>query len=209
MRFVGGVVFEINRVGARGGSRGLSGPASVENSPGCPTAQHSNTKRQTWSALSYSRIPFHRQHPWNRLEKTFVSQDSVSSLTDFWDILRFDLLWMKNGDHEDRAGALQRPGSIRDRRQRSTLWSSSSNIVMLIEIFSCWSQYSDADHNILMLISIFWCWSQHSDADHHQVDQKASSRGLCGCFPLLQWGPWRCRQWGLWVADHYCYCLFL
>ena len=52
MRFVGGVVFEINRVGARGGSRGLSGPASVENSPGCPTAQHSHTKRQTWSALS-------------------------------------------------------------------------------------------------------------------------------------------------------------
>ena len=52
MRFVGGVVFEINRVGARGGGRGLSGPASVENSPGCPTAQHSHTKRQTWSALS-------------------------------------------------------------------------------------------------------------------------------------------------------------
>ena len=36
----------------------------------------------------------------------------------FWGHFEVELLLMKNGDHEDRAGALQRPGSIRDRRQR-------------------------------------------------------------------------------------------
>ena len=156
MRFVGAVVFEINI--RAGGSRAWLARPPLKIALG---AQHSHTKRQTWSALSNSRIPFHRQHPWNRLKnicepRLCVQFDGFLGHFEVW------LLWMKNGDHEDRAGALQRPGSIRDRRQRSSSWSSSSNIMMPITIFWCLSQYSYADLNILLLISIFWCWSQYS-----------------------------------------------
>ena len=141
---------------------GLSGPASVENSPGCHWAGAQQTNKRTQSVKPQERAIV------TPTEKVFWSKNLVRCCGLFEAILGSAFVDEEWGSW----GSGWRPPAP---------WvykgPSAEVIIGIIIIF-----------NVL-----------------DQVDQKTRSRGLCGCFSLLQRGSRRRRQWGLWVAHHFYY----